>query len=103
MVMSESAKWRSGREGERTRGTLPSGRGGKSPRPLRHQKGVAAQDDRDVMVPAGEAAAFEVVEAELALELLVNPLCLVPLLDEPHDLLLGHATRQRRERELGWR
>src|SRR5580658_9551237 len=70
-----------------------SGRGGKSADPLGGDEGVATEHDRNVMVPADEAAALVVIEAELALELLVDALCLPPLLDGAHDELLAHATR----------
>ncbi len=56
IVMNESTKWRSGREAERTGFTLPFGRGGGMPQPFGEHERVAAQDDRDVMVPAGERA-----------------------------------------------
>jgi hypothetical protein len=58
---------------------------------------VAAQDDRDVVMPAGKAAAFEVVEAELAFQVLVDALCAPALHHDPYELLLRHALGQRRQ------
>ena len=52
------------------------------------------------MVPAGERATFEVVESELALQVLVHPLGAPALLEDPDDLLPAHAPRQRSEREF---
>src|ERR1019366_9893528 len=74
MVVKESAKWRSGRERVRTSGTSPSGRGGKMPHSLSDDEGVAAECDRDVMMPAGETASLEVVESQLAFHFLVDAL-----------------------------
>jgi len=84
--MNESAKWRSGLDLVRTSLTSPSGRGGKSEDPLGGDEGVAAQRYRDVVVPAREAASFEVVEAQLALEVFVGALGPIPLLDEADHL-----------------
>ena len=102
MVAKESAKWRAGREGVRVALRLPSGRGGKMPHTLDNDEGVAAQGDGDVMIPPWERAALEMVEAELSLELLVDHLGSPPLLDDPDDLLLGHAAWERRESEFRW-
>jgi hypothetical protein len=49
------------------------GRGGKTPRAFGGDEGEASECDRDVVVPAWVAAALEVVEAELALEVLIDP------------------------------
>src|SRR5580658_26589 len=99
-VANESAKWRSGRDGERVLGTGPSGRGGKSAYSFGGHERIATDRDGDVVIPADEAAPFVVVEAQLALQLLVRPLGLPPLFDGAHDLLLGHATAQVGEEEL---
>ena len=64
---------------------------------------TAAQDDRDVMVPAGKAAAFVVVEAELVLEILVGALDAPPLHDSLHELLLGDPPWERAEEAVGRR
>src|SRR4051812_47396743 len=98
--MKESAKWRSGRDADRVGTSFPSGRGGKTPHPFRNDERVAAQDDGDVVMPAREGAALEVVQSELALELFVRALGAPAFLDGAHDLLLRHAPRQRREDEL---
>jgi hypothetical protein len=73
-VMNESSKWRSGLACERVGFFLPSGLGGKGPHPFGHNEGVAAQSDGDMVMPTAKAAAFEMVEAELALEILVHAL-----------------------------
>src|SRR5208282_5853295 len=96
MVGKESAKWRSGRDFERTSSTLPSGRGGKMLHSLSDDEGVAAERDGHVVVPAVEAATFEVVQAEFALHLLVDQLGPVALLVGAHDLLLAHRALERR-------
>lgn len=98
--MKESTKCRSGRDRERMGFSIPSRRGGKTPHPFSNDERVAAQDDGDVMVPARERAAFEVVEPELALELLIRALGAPSFLDDANDLLLAHAAGHRREDEL---
>jgi hypothetical protein len=52
---------------------------------------VAAKDDRDVMVPAGKASAFVVVEPELVFEILVGALGSPALHHHPYQSLLGEA------------
>ena len=79
--MKESAKWRSGRDRERTVVTRPGGRGGKSADALSDHEGVAAQDDGNVMMPAREGPTFEMIEPELALEVLVHALSSPALLE----------------------
>src|ERR1019366_9341538 len=79
---------------------LPSSRGGKTPHALRNEEGVAAEDDQDVVMPARERAALEVVQAQLSLEFLVGALGAPALLHDAHDLLLRHAPRQGGEDEL---
>src|SRR5271169_1454108 len=101
IVARESTKWRSGRATERTGFTRPSGRGGKSSRPFGHEEGVRAEHGGYVVVPAGEAPPLEVIEPQLALELLVGLLGAVPLLDEADDLLLGHPAGERGEEVAG--
>src|SRR5438876_4665906 len=100
--MKESAKCRSGRDGDRTGSILPSARGGKTPHAFRNEERIAAEHDRDVVMPARERAALEVVQAQLPLELLIGALGAPALLHDAHDLLLRHATRQRGEDELRW-
>ena len=90
-MISESWKWRSGREADRTGVLRAESRGGKGPRSLGGEEGEAAERDGDVVVPAAEAAAFEVIEAELAFEVLVDPLGAPPFFQEVHELDEGHA------------
>jgi len=72
-VEKELGKWRSGREEERTGITDPlelRGSGWKTvQRTLRHDERVTTQHHRDVVMPTGEAPSFEVIEADLSLEL----------------------------------
>jgi hypothetical protein len=100
-VAKESAKWRSGRDGDRPIGPGPSARGKKSADPLGDHKGVATEHDGDVVVPSDEASSFVVVESELSLELLINAFGLPPLLDGANDLLFAHSPAQVGEEELG--
>src|SRR5438552_18704105 len=100
-VTNESGKWRSGREAVRTGRTLPSGRGGKTPHAFAEDECVAAQDTRDVVVPAGIAASFVVVQSQFALEILVEPFGAVALLDDAHKALAGGLAGQRREEVIG--
>src|SRR5262245_51926320 len=65
--------------------------GGKSPRSLGGEEGEAAEGDRDVVVPAAEAAAFEMVETELAFEVLVDTLGAPSLFEQVDQLDEGHA------------
>src|ERR1700679_1321834 len=53
-----------------------------------------------MVMPAGEAAPLEVVEAQLPLQLLVRLLGAVALLDEADDLLLRHPLGQRGQEEV---
>ena len=101
-VMNESAKWRSGRDRERTVATRPGGRGGKSADAFSDHEGVAAEDDGDVVMPAWEGPPLEVVEPELALEVLVHPLGAPAFLEEADDLLLAHAPGKRGEQRVCW-
>src|SRR5262245_20115195 len=100
-VMKESWKWRSGRERDLVVAHRPSGRGGNTPHTFGDDERIAAEDDRDVVMPGGEAAAFEVVEAELTLEVFIQALGAVSLLDEPHEPLPATGRRHRREEVLG--
>src|SRR5260221_841701 len=99
-VANESSKWRAGRERVRESAMGPCCRGGKSADPLGDDERVATEHDRHVMMPPFEAATFEVIESELALQLLVNALGLPTLFDRANDLLLGHAMSELREIEL---
>jgi hypothetical protein len=53
------------------------------------------------MVPAREAAAFIVVQAELSLEVFVDALGSPALHHQADELLLGSAPRQRDEKVIG--
>lgn len=52
MVAKESAKWREGRASVRIDVRSFSARGGKMPHTLDDDKGVAAEDDRNVVTPS---------------------------------------------------
>jgi hypothetical protein len=67
------------------------------PRTFSDDERVAAEDDRDVMVPTWEAPALVVIETELALEILVGALRAPALHDQPHELLTGHLLWKRTE------
>jgi hypothetical protein len=97
MVITESWKWRSGREADRVVGFLPErgGPGGETPCSFSDEKGVTSERDGDVMVPASEAAALEVVEAQLAFHVLVDAFGAPALLDQLHELDEGHALVRR--------
>src|SRR2546426_11598616 len=64
-LMKLSGKWRSGRERLRLGLRRPSGRGGETPHAFRNDERVAAQSDRDMVMPTAELSSFEVVEPEL--------------------------------------
>ncbi len=65
----------------------PGDRGGKSADALGDDERVATEHDRDVMMPAWVRATLEVIETELALEVLVHALGPPAFLEGPHDLL----------------
>src|SRR4029077_2978900 len=81
-------------------GTSPSGLGGKMPHTLRDNEGVAADGDRDVMMPTGIGSTFKVIETQFAFHVLVHSLGPPPLFDDAHELLLAHGARQGRQRVL---
>jgi hypothetical protein len=62
---------------------------------------VAAQSHGVMVVPARKAAAFIVVEAEFALQVLVDSLGPPTLHDKADELLLCHPVRQRDEEVVG--
>src|SRR5256885_13169432 len=103
MVAKLSAKWRSGRERLRVDFQRPSGRGGKMPHTFGNDERVAAQNDRDVMVPARKPPAFVVIESEFVLEILVRALDAPALHHAPHQLLLRRSSRQGAEEAVGRR
>jgi hypothetical protein len=101
-VMKLSWKWRSGLERLRVGLSRPSGRGGgETPHTFSNDERVAAQGDRDVVVPAREAAAFVVVQPELALEVFVDALGSPALHHQADELLLGSALWQGDEKVIG--
>ena len=85
--MKESGKWRSGREGLRTSWTGFSSRGGKSGGAFGNDESKTRKGNGHVMVPTAKASPFEVVETQLALEVLVCTLGSPALLDDSHGLL----------------
>ncbi len=72
--------------------------GGETSHLLGGHERVAGEDDGDVVVPAGEGAALEVVEPELALEVLVRAFGSPPLLQGRNQLFATDVLGQRRER-----
>src|SRR5256885_6069933 len=93
-VMKLSAKCRSGRERERVVGQRPSGRGGKMPHAFSDDEREAAQGNRDVMVPASEASALEVIESQLILQVFVDALGSPSLHRNSNETLLREPPRQ---------
>jgi hypothetical protein len=59
-------------------------------RALGDHKRVAGEHGRHVMMPAGKAAAFVMIEPEFALEILVRALGAPALHHQPHELLARH-------------
>src|SRR5579885_3604789 len=101
---TESSKCRSGRSAERVVALRPSGLGGESPRTFGDHERVAGEDAADVVLPAAVRAAFEMIEAELALHVFIRPLDAPTLFDSTHKLLATHALGERREHVMcGWR
>src|ERR1044071_7558081 len=86
IVTRESWKWRSGRDADRIVGFLSESgaRGGKMPFSPPSEQGEASERAGDMVVPAAKAPAFKVVEPELVLEVLVDPLG-VPAVPEELD------------------
>src|SRR5258708_15041958 len=95
MVMNESTKWSSGRAEVRCSLIGPSLRGGKMPHAFRDNERVAADSDRDVVMPSGKRAALKVVQPEFPFQILIGPLGAPALFDDPHDRLLSHWPRER--------
>src|SRR5579884_599214 len=85
--MMESSKCRSGRAFDRVVAMRPSGLGGKRSCALGDEEGVAGEDATDVVLPAGVGAPLEVVQSQLALEVLVSALGTPALLDSSDELL----------------
>src|SRR5678815_4013560 len=99
--MKLSWKCRSGRDRERVVFQRPSGRGGKTPHTFSDDERVAAKYDGDVVVPSLKSAAFIVVEAEPALQILVGAFGSPALHDEPHEPPSRPALWQRNEEAIG--
>ncbi len=70
------------------------------PHTLGDNERVAAEDDRNVVMPPRKRAALIMVQAELVLELLVSLLGPPALLEDTDNLLLAHPTWQRCQREF---
>src|ERR1700722_509612 len=100
-VMKESAKGRSGRRAERVVPTRPSGREGKMAKLLSDHEGVTTEREGDVVVPPAQAAAFEVVEPQLTLHVLVEAFRAPALLEDAHHLLGAELSGDRHQREVG--
>jgi hypothetical protein len=67
------------------------------PRTFSDDERVAAKNDGDMVVPTGEPTALVVIEAELSLEILIDPLGPPALHDQSHELLACHLVRERAE------
>src|SRR6266498_3949318 len=96
-VMKESGKCRSGRARDRSGLSRPLRRGGEMPHAFADDERVAAENDGDVVIPAREAAALEVVETKLAFEIFVRPFNAPSLLDDANELpsrgVFGHRSQ----------
>ena len=99
--MKLSEKCRSGRERVRVVFQRPSGRGGKTPHTFSNDERVAAKGNGDVVVPAWEAPSLEVVDAELALQVLVDTLGPPSLHDDPDEFPLVDVLGQGRKEVVG--
>src|SRR6266702_7692273 len=100
-VIKESGKCRSGRERLRVATSRPSIRGGKTPHAFSDDEREAAEHDGDVVMPAGKAPSFVMVEAELAFQVLVDALRAIAFFHQANQFLLAYSRRQRRKRVLG--
>ena len=90
--MKESAKCRSGRARLRTSWTGAFSRGGKSAGALRDDEGETCESDGHVVMPSTEATSLEMVESQLALEVLVCTLGSPALFDDTHSILVREPT-----------
>ena len=86
-LMNESAKCRSGRVFDRTRATGISGRGGERPSEDGQDEGVADEDNTYMVLPPWIRSAFEVVETEFALHVLIGPFCSPALLCQANQFV----------------
>src|SRR5262245_4666236 len=71
------------------------------PRAFGDDERVAAENDRDVMMPARIPSALVVIQPEFTLEVFIGALRSPALHDSSDDLLLGHAPRKRTEEVVG--
>ena len=99
--MNESARCRSGRDVERAVCTRRRGERGKESVRSATMRRRSNINDGNVVVPTGKGAAFEVIEPELTLEVLVYALGSPAFFAETHDLLFAHPASEGREDELG--
>lgn len=70
------------------------------PHTLGDNERVAAEDDRNVMMPPRERAALIMVQAKLPLQFLISLLGTPALLEDADDLLFAHPAWQRCQREF---
>jgi hypothetical protein len=75
----------------------PLGSGGKSSGPFGHEEGVGGEDATDVVLPADVRVPLEVVQSQLALQVLGYALGTPALLDASDDLFPRHRFRERRK------
>src|SRR5271165_7134440 len=68
---------------------------------LGDHEGVATEREGDVVVPSAPASSLEVVEAQLALHVLVDALGPPALLEDAHHLLGAELPGDRDQREVG--
>ena len=68
---------------------------------LGDHEGVATEREGDVVVPPAPAAAFEMVEPQLPLHVLVETLGAPALLEDANHLLGAELSGDRRQREVG--
>src|SRR5690606_2784492 len=90
MVARDAAKCRSGRAFDRVvakRTARPDCRGGKSSRLFGREKCKAEKNDRHVMVPTSVGPPFEMIESQLALQILVGSLRTPSLFQSANDFL----------------
>ena len=99
--MKESWKWRSGRDRVRTVARRPSG-GGKSEGTFAGDERVAAEHDGHVMLPAAVAATFEVIEAELSLQIFEDAFGSPALLECADEMFEWRVLRETGEIKLRW-
>src|SRR5580658_52388 len=72
----------------------PLGSGGKSSGPFGHEEGVGGEDATDVVLPADVRVPLEVVQSQLALQVLGYALGTPALLDASDDLFPRHRFRE---------